>query len=158
MKKGMIGVLSAIGGAAAGVAVVGKGVNDRVAEKQKMSDKHLALFLMMNQWVKVKQAGKKLTDYFEQQGYHEIAIYGMSFVGETLMEELRGSNIKVKYGIDQRADKICVDLDVVTPDETLDEVDAIVVTSNYFFKEIEEKLLLLVDCPILNFEDILYEI
>ena len=112
----------------------------------------------MNQWVKVKQEGKNLAEYFEREGYHEIAIYGMSYAGETLVDELQESNIKIKYGIDKKANAIYADFDVISPDEELEEVDAIVVTSITFFDEIEEMLSKKVDCPIISLEDILYEV
>ena len=123
-----------------------------------MSDKHLALFLMMNQWVKVKQEGKNLSAYFEKNGYKKIAIYGMSFAGETLVDELRGSDVYVAYGIDQNAETIYTDVEVVTMENTLAEVDAIVVTAISFFDEIEEKLSEKIDCPVISLEDILYEV
>lgn len=158
MKKGIVGILSAVGGAAAGITVIEKKLSKKIKEKQEMSDKHLTLFLMMNQWVKVKQDGKNLSAYLEQEGYQEIAVYGMSYAGETLVEELRGSNIKVKYGIDKNADRIFADFDIVTPNDTLEEVDAIIVTSVTFFSEIEEMLSDKVDCPIISLSDILYQI
>lgn len=158
MKKGMIGILSSIGGAAAGAAAVRKVLGEKVTKNQKKSDKHLALFQMMNQWVKVKQEGKNLSSYFEREGYKEIAIYGMHYAGETLVEELRNSNVKVKYGIDKRAENIYADFDMVTPDSRLDKVDAIVVTSITFFNEIEQMLSVKIDCPIISLEDIIYEV
>jgi hypothetical protein len=121
-----------------------------------MSDKHLALFLMMNQWVKVKQEGKNLAAYFEQNGYHEIAIYGLSYAGETLVNELDGSSVVIKYGIDQKVHDIYGEFAVVSPDDPLEMVDAIVVTAIKSFDEIEENLRKKVNCPILSLEDILY--
>ena len=158
MKKGVIGVLTALAGAAAGVAVTARRMSDQIEEKQKKADKHMTLFLMMNQWVKVKQDGKNLSLYFEREGYKEIAIYGMSYAGETLMEELVDSPVTVKYGIDRNAEKILADVDVVTPDAFLEPVDAIVVTSVTFFEEIEEILRQKTDCPIISLEDILYDV
>ena len=61
MKKPIISLLSATVGAAAGAIAVGKKVTDEKQKVQNMSDKHLSLFLMMNQWVKVKQEGKNLS-------------------------------------------------------------------------------------------------
>ena len=55
MKKGLISVLSALIGASAGAVTVGKVTGEALDKAKSMSDKHLALFLMMNQWVKVKQ-------------------------------------------------------------------------------------------------------
>lgn len=123
-----------------------------------MSEKHLALFLMMNQWVAVKQEGKNLADYFEKQGYKSIAVYGMSYAGERLLEELKGSDIQVQYGIDKNADNIYMDVNIVTMEDELKPVDAIVVTPIFFFDDIEEELSQKIDCPIISLEDVLYEV
>ena len=131
---------------------------DKTKKVQLMSDKHLALFLMMNQWVKVKQEGKSLAVYFETNGFKKIAIYGMSYAGETLVDELKNTGITVAYGIDKRADSLYADLEIVTMEDDLGDVDAIVVTAITFFDEIEEQLLEKIDCPILSLEDILYEV
>ena len=158
MKKGVLSALSALAGAVIGAGVIGKKKDKKTKKAWKMSDKHLALFLMMNQWVKVKQEGKNLSAYFEKNGYKKIAIYGMSFAGETLVDELRGSDVYVAYGIDQNAETIYTDVEVVTMENTLAEVDAIVVTAISFFDEIEEKLSEKIDCPVISLEDILYEV
>lgn len=158
MKKGIISVLSAITGAVVGAGTVGKMAGRSLEKAEKMSDKHLALFLMMNQWVKVKQAGKGLSSFFEKNGYNRIAIYGMSYAGETLVNELKDSEIQVAYGIDKNADVIYADIRMVTLEDNLDDVDAIIVTAVTFFDEIKRQLCEKIDCPILSLEDILYEI
>lgn len=159
MKNKGIGVLSLLAGAlAVGTWESRRRMKIKADSLQELSDKHLALFLMMRQWVKVKQEGKNLSAYFEEKGYHEIAIYGMSYAGEALADELEGTGIKVKYGIDQRADSICAEFEMVTKDDALENVDAIVVTPIKFFDEIEEDLGEKVSCPIVSLEDILYEI
>ena len=158
MKKPIISILSTLAGAALGAGAVGKVSLDKTKKVQSMSDKHLALFLMMNQWVKVKQEGQGLAVYFETNGYKKIAIYGMSYAGETLVDELKNTGITVAYGIDKRADSLYADLDIVSMEDGLGDVDAIVVTAITFFDEIEEQLLEKIDCPILSLEDILYEV
>lgn len=158
MKKTVISVLSAVIGAAAGAGVVKKSAAEETEKVRARSDKHLDLFLMMNQWVKVKQKGKNLSEYFNANGYKKIAIYGMSYAGETLVDELKGTPIEVAYGIDRNADSIYSDLDIVSMEDDLAEVDAIVVTAISFFDEIEEQLSMKIDCPIISLEDILYEI
>lgn len=158
MNKRFLGVLSLLTGVAGGAIGAGKVIGTKVNEKQQLADKHLALFLMMNQWVKVKQDGKNLASYFEENGYKKIAVYGMSYAGETLVDELRGSNIQVAYGIDRKADNIYADIDIVTMDDVLEKVDAVVVTAITFFDEIEVKLSEKIDCPIISLEDILYEV
>ena len=158
LKKGTISILSTILGAAVGVGATGKSMGKTARRAQNMSDKHLALFLMMNQWVKVKQEGKNLEDYFRKNNYGTIAIYGMSYAGERLCEELKGSTIDIKYAIDKNASSLYSDVEILTPEDALEEVDAIVVTPIFFMDEIEDMLSQKVDCPIVSLEDILYEI
>lgn len=158
MKKVVISALSAVIGAAAGAAATGREAQKTVNKTQQMSDKHLELFLMMNRWVEVKQEGKDLADYFHENGYKSIAIYGMSYAGERLLCELKGSDIEVKCGIDQRADEIYSEVDVITLDDEIPQVDAIVVTSIYFFDEIQEKLEALNSKPVISLEEVLYEV
>ena len=82
----------------------------------------------------------------------------MSYVGETLLGELKDSEIRIAYGIDQNADGIYTDVEIVSVDNDLEDVDAIVVTAITFFDEIEEKLSAKMSCPIISLEDILYEV
>lgn len=158
MKKGIIGALSLLAGAAGSAVATGRIAKKKIDTEQQYANKHLALFLMMNQWVKVKQEGKNLASWFEENGYKKIAVYGMSYAGETLVEELKNSNIQVAYGIDKKADTMYADVDIVSMDDPLDEVDAIVVTAITFFDEIEDQLCQKTECPIISLEDILYEV
>ncbi len=154
MKKEII---SALSGAIIGASAVGKIMIEKENEVQKISNKHFALFLMMNQWVKVKQEGKNLEEYLKRKEYENIAIYGMSYAGETLFKELKNTDIHVAYGIDKNTESMYTDVDIISPENKLQDVDAIVVTAITFFDEIKEKLSKKVKCPIVSLEDILYE-
>lgn len=154
----MVSLMAAAMGAMAGTGITGSIMEKSIKRNSDMSDKHLALFLMMNEWVKVKQAGKNLAEYFEKNEYKKIAVYGMSYAGETLLDELSESDIEVAYAIDKNANSIYLDIETVTLDADLREVDAVVVTAITFFNEIERKLKEKLKCPIVSLEDILYEI
>ena len=157
MKKGVVSVLSMLAGGIAGAGAIGKISMEKAGKIQAKSYKHLALFLMMNKWVKVKQEGKNLSSYFMEHGYKRIAIYGMSYAGETLISELKDSDIELAYGIDQKKGLYSY-IDILSLDENLPEVDAVVVTAITFFDEIEEALAEKVSCPIISLEDILCEV
>lgn len=158
MKKVIISILSLLGGVAAGAGITGKIQGKKLDETQKLSTKHLKLFEMMNRWVRLKQEGKNLSAYFEKYDYQRIAIYGMSYAGETLVEELKGTGIEVVYGIDRRADSLYTDVDILTMDDVLEEVDAVVVTAITFFDEIEKALSEKISCPIISLDDIIFEV
>lgn len=125
---------------------------------QHKPDKYRALFLMMNQWVTIKQEGKNLAAYFVKKGYNKIAVYGMSYAGKSLINELKGTDVQVVYGIDKNVSSIQEDIRIVTMEDILEEVDAIVVTAITYFVEIEDKLSKKVSCPIISLEDVLYEV
>lgn len=158
MKRKILTLISLLAGTVMAITIVGKTMGKSLSKSNNMSNKHLALFLMMNQWVKVKQEGKGLAEYFEKNGYKRIAVYGMSFAGETLLDELNDTNVEVVYGIDKKADSIYLDKKILTVEDELEEVDVIVVTAITFFDEIEKTLKNKVECPIISLEDILYEI
>ena len=158
VKKGMISIFSSLIGGIIGAVAMNKSAGRQADKIQAMSDKHLDLFLMMNQWVQIKQHGKNLEKYFIEHNYKDIAIYGMSHAGERLLEELKDSSITVKYGIDKRADRIYTDIDIFLPEDSMEPVDAVIVTAISFMDEIEEELTSKITCPILSLEDILYEV
>lgn len=162
MKKRLNGVGSTVVGMLIG-AMAGGGVARTVSSKRikDMSQKGAKvhqLYMAFDQWLRIRQEGKTLVEYFKQQEYKTVAIYGMKELGERLYDELAGSGITVRYIIDKNADSIYADVDVITPDEELAPVDVIVVTAIYYFEEIEEMLSDKVDYPIVSLEDILYEI
>lgn len=151
-------ILSAMVGAAAGAASVANTVGKSTNEYKQLADKHLALLVLMNDWMKTKQEGKSIDLYFEKNNYKSVAIYGLSYVGERLLDELKDSNIEVKYAIDRNAESMYSEVDVYLPGDTLPEVDVIVVTAISFFDSIYDILVDKVKCPIVSMEDVLYEI
>lgn len=158
MRRIVIPVLSALITGIISVRMIKKLFSNEMNKLQLMSNKHLALFLMMNQWVRLKQKGQNLKEYFIKRGYQNIAIYGMSYVGETLLEELRDTDIHVLYGIDKNINSIYSDISIVTIDNKLQDVDVIVVTAITFFEEIQKMLSEKVNCAIISLDDILYEL
>ena len=116
---------------------------------------------LFSMWLQNKEAGLKIEDYLKEQQIKRIAIYGMSFVGERLYDELEQSDIKVVYCIDKNANNIYKDINVLTPDSGLEKeesLDAIVVTAFVFFDEIEANLKKKVNVPILSIDDIVYSL
>lgn len=159
MKKGTVGFLSLLTGVVFGgfgaTAGIGKLKEEKLKTERQFSSKHLALYLMMDRWVEVKQKGKNLADYFKNEDYRKIAIYGMSYAGNRLIQELAGTGIEVKYGIDKDADNIHSDIRIYDPQDIMEEVDIVVVTSITFFNEIAEKMEDKFTCPIISLSDII---
>lgn len=155
MKKITNLILAILLGTAVGAGVVGKIENEKLCKARALSNKHFELFKMMTQWVKVKQAGKNLSDYLEKDGYKRVAVYGMSYAGEALVDELKNSAVTVAYGIDRNAASLYSDIDIVSMNDDLEDVDAIIVTAITFFDEVEKELSEKIDCPVISLKNIL---
>lgn len=104
------------------------------------SDKHLQLYLLAIKWIQLKQAGKHIENYLFDKGYSTIAIYGMSYMGITLLSDIDRNMIDVKYGIDAKADKITSSIPVYFPKDELPEVDVIINTTTLDNEVIREGL------------------
>ena len=79
----------------------------------------------------------------------------MSDAGCKLYEELKNSNIVVKYVIDKRM--IETDIEVVTIDDDFKEVDIIIVTAIYEYNEIVKELKKKTKSPVISLEQVVYE-
>ena len=67
--------------------------------KSSDTNKYWQSYLMMNEWMQLKQKGRNLSEFFKERGYKNIAIYGMHHTGVTLQNELDGTGINICYGI-----------------------------------------------------------
>lgn len=97
-------------------------------------------FRLLDRWLEIRNKGKSLGKYFEDNSICCIAIYGLGAIGKRLYEECRREQVEVRYGIDRNAADIQVDgLEIRTLDQALPEVDAVIVTPVAFY-EIQKEL------------------
>ncbi|MCI8938507.1 MAG: hypothetical protein HFH12_00730 [Dorea sp.] len=104
-------------------------LEERSSALKMLSNKHLQLYLTAIRWIGIKQKGERINEYLSRQGYQTAAIYGMSYMGKALAEELNGSNIDVLYGIDRNVGIKHSDMPVFHPSEKLKKVDIILNTT-----------------------------
>lgn len=111
---------------------------------------------LTNEWLKLKNQNILITKYFESKNIKTIAIYGMGELGIRLYEDLKNSNIDVKYGIDECGGLPYTSLEILTPDSTFDKVDAIVVTAIFAYNNIKNNLNKKTNIPVISLEDIIF--
>lgn len=160
MKK-KAAILVGVVGAILGTVGLFKSSIDKIEKIKKLETlnyKNDAILKVFTKWLKLKQDGNSVAEYLSKKGYKTIAIYGMHYLGECLLDELKDSEIEVKYAIDKNADQILADVDMYTLDDDLSEVDAIIVTAFWFFEEIVSSIRERVNCSIISLEDVFYEI
>lgn len=156
MNKLVSNGLSFVVGTITGTVTTGTKLNNIIEKKQQEKEKFRIMYQMMESWFRLKLEGKNIEDYFNAYGYKHIAIYGMGDIGKNLLADLRNSSVKVDYAIDKVVTNT-EDIRVVSPEEKLEKVDAIVVTAIAYFDDINDNLSSKTDCPIISLEDIIYE-
>lgn len=133
-------------------------LNKGVTEKIKKVDKFKSYYSMLNEWMCLKNNGKRLDKYFINKHYNNIAIYGIGEMGKRLYEELHNTNVKIIYAIDKNAaDNPYPDLEILTLEDKLEKVDVIVVTATFDYDKIETQLSEKINCRIISLEDVLYD-
>lgn len=137
-----------------GIIIVWRFMEKVVSSIERTSEKHAALFRLMNNWVINYQNKSKLSNVLRKMGINTVAIYGLSNVGETLYNELNGSEIEVMYGIDQSVE-FFGKLPVYKKEDLLPQVDLIIVTAITSYKEIEAELIKKVNYKIMSIEEII---
>lgn len=129
-------------------------------EISKMSDlasKRLDLFKIAVWWIKNPQKVKK---YVIQNHYKEIAIYGMSYLGDCLENVLRHSGIKVVCGIDRNAGQLYNPyIPIYTLESKLPLADLVIVTTIVCFDQIKQEIQQSYgsDVNVVSLEEILYK-
>ncbi|MDE7430772.1 MAG: hypothetical protein K2N34_02480, partial [Lachnospiraceae bacterium] len=68
---------------------------------------------------------------------------------------LRKTDVEIKYGIDKNKNRCQTDLDIVSPDDNLEKVDAIIVTAIYYFDAIKAELSKKTNIAIISLEEVL---
>ena len=100
-------------------------------EQPKVTGKRFETgFHIFNQWLGLRQRGKRLFPYFEDNLIGRAAIYGMGALGERLYEELKGGSVSVVYAVDRAAGKKNIPgLKIYgLEEENLPEADVMIVT------------------------------
>lgn len=118
------------------------------------SAKMMQFYRILTKWVGLKQKGEGLAKRLKVRGISKIAVYGMKEMGLLLCNELEGTEVTVEYAIDKNALGVESPVTVLSPNQNLEEVDAIVVTAVYYFEDIKKELSKKINCQILSLEEL----
>ena len=98
---------------------------NRVKENEKWKKQ----FMILSDWMFLKQHGVGLGSYLETFDFKTSAIYGYGELGKNLAFELRDSAVSVKYFLDRNADFLFADtVPVYKLEDNPEKVDVVVIT------------------------------
>ncbi len=113
---------------------------------------------MLEKWILNVQSGSPVITYFRKNNFKSIGIYGLGCMANLLCEELKDTEIEIKYVFDKNADKLLSDLKMFAECDGSEEVDVIVVTPAGEYCGIKEHLEKKMSCPIVYVGDILFSV
>lgn len=124
------------------------------------SDKYQKYFLLLNQWMKLKQRNINISDHLLKKGYTKVAVYGMGAIGFRLCDELENSGVHVERTIDRAANTIYHPRNVWNPSDGFKDldVDAVIVTVSTVDCDTVKSYMNHKEIPIFKIEDIIYSI
>ncbi len=141
MKNRSFGAIGVIVAIVAGAAIIVKVLENQLKGSSKQAKKFEDYYNILVPWLELKQQGDGLADYFLKHGYKTIAIYGMGNLGNCLYEELKESEIEMKYAVDKNLSYAwSEELEIIEFGNTLPTADVIVVTPVFAFDGIKKEL------------------
>jgi len=151
-------VITCLLGTTAGILVTGKIFGKLLEEQRGKVDKFRNYYNMLNQWIQLRQRNVKIESYLKEHSYETVAIYGMGEVGMRLYEELKNTDVKVKYAVDRQDTNPYPELKICSKGEPLSTADVMIVTAIFDFKKIKKEMKEKIDFPVISLETIIYEL
>lgn len=133
-------------------------IRERRDKADKGDTKFRGMFFTMYNWMRLRQRGIGIAEYFERKGYRKIAIYGMGYLGACLYRELRKTCIRVSYGMDRSAVDFEGELRIFRIEDDMENVDAVVVTILEDLQEISDQLTEKMGCPTVTLPQVLTDL
>lgn len=113
---------------------------------------------VLKKWFCIQRQKKSFVNYFKSNDFNSIAVYGMTELGQFMVSELKDSPISVMYAIDRRAGELQAEVPILTLEDELPPVDAVVVTAVFYYEQIAAELQNRIESAVVSLEDILYSI
>lgn len=124
-----------------------------LVECKKELKKIYLYFEIFNFWLDLKQNGISIAEYMLDNNYRNVIIYGLKNMGNRLVADLKCSDITIVGVIDNGS--IVTDLEKIDLEGEIPKADIVIVTAEFYFKEIKEKLADKVKCPVVSLVSIL---
>lgn len=140
-------------------------INEIDLEKITMNGKSKSVLTneYINRWFMLKLMDDvSFVNYLKNRGINKVALYGYTMLCRHLLTELYGRGINIPFLIDKRAHNIESRIPVYTLEE-IDEmknglIDAVIVCIPAYEEEFVETAKTKIKAPIIDFEELIYEL
>lgn len=127
--------------------------------RSEVSRKDNGIMETLVQWVQIEHEGKDISALLREMNYKTIGIYGYGYLGNQLERVLSDGLVDVACVIDKKIENRRNGERILQPNDVLPAMDAIVVTSPFYFAEIKDELeKLKVQADIISIDALLYQL
>lgn len=130
----------------------------RIKQIRRRADKDSRIIDVQLAWLHLYQDGRSLIEFFHKHQYKRVAVQGLGKLGKSLIYEFNQSDIDVSYGIDRNT-ALSNELGIVvySTDDSLPDVDAVIITAIADYNNIANQLYEKLDCPLIPLDAIMNE-
>lgn len=132
---------------------------DDIEKQALISDlnKFRNYYKLLDRWLLLKEQNQKIEQYFIENGYQRVVIYGFAALGKHLYEELRDSSVEVVCALDRRQGLNQEGITVQSVEQGIPDCDVIVVTATYDYEQIAKKLKEVSNVAVVSLQDVILE-
>lgn len=123
---------------------------DDICRQASGLNKKRETVICLHKWLLRQEQGRKIEEFLVMHHYKNVAVYGAGIIGKHLLTELQNTEIHISCVIDRRNDIDELDYRFITPDQSVDNVDAVVITVAREFDDIYESIKDKWSCPIIS--------
>ena len=152
-------ILMVLAGAFCGCSAGAYWQGKRLCRIRHRADKDSRIIDVQSMWLHLYQEYRSLDEFFYRHNYKKIAVQGLGKLGRSLIGDLSKTDIEVVYGIDRNtALSGELGIPVYTVDDSLTEVDAVIITAIADYNTIASQLYEKLDCPLIPLDAMLNEL
>lgn len=123
----------------------------------KLLSKFQKMFFVYDDWINLQEQGWYMHQYLKGIGAGSAAVYGDSYIGKRLYQNLSNNGIEVRYFIDRNAAYLEEEIPVYQPQKGLPPVDVILISLVEGIEEIKKDLRVLTKGRVYSVAEILAE-
>lgn len=156
MKKRMVAGVMSTASFAVGFVLGGKILVNMINDYKKRMERNYSNMILFNDWLEFLYSGGSIEQYFRDNDYKKIMIYGNGYIGKRLEQALVGSEIEVAVVMDKSAvaDRNNT-IKIIGTDSEIPNVDCIVITPIYYYDDIYAMLREKSNIPIVSIQTII---
>ena len=111
---------------------------EEFVKARKLIARHHAAFSLLMKYDRFLSRGNSIAERLRERGYRNCAVYGLGYEGQFTINDLLSHSFEIKYLIDQNAEKLGkrYGIEAFTPVKGLPEVDVIIVTPVFYWRDI----------------------